>query len=99
MRQHNDEDRKRKEQEHKTLLRDYAATFGSAQGKRVLDDIISKAHFWNTTFTGNSNGMFKEGRRDLGLYIFKMTNKADSNITIDIMKDNQKLKLERDQDE
>ena len=78
------------------LKKDYKDIFQSAAGHRVLDDLLSKAQIWETTFTGNSKTYFNEGRRDLGLYIFKMVNAADPNIIAQFIFDNAKLKASKE---
>ena len=39
------------------------------RGRRVLNDILGQCHIFQTTFTGNSQGMFLEGKRSIGLII------------------------------
>jgi len=78
------------------LKKDYKDVFQSAAGQRVLDDLLFRAQIFQTTFTGNSKTYFNEGRRDLGLYIFKMVNVADPNIIAQFIFDNAKLKASRD---
>ena len=90
------EEREDRDLRYKELNRSYAKVFGSEEGKRVLNDILSKGYFYTTTFTGDNTGMWLEGKRDLALYVMKRVNTSDSNIVIDIMTDNQKMKLERD---
>ena len=31
------------------LVKDYKITFGSDEGKRILDDLKKRSHFYNTT--------------------------------------------------
>jgi len=97
---HNDEERASKQKERKAeyekINSAYKFVFQTAQGKVVLDDILSKGMLWQTTFTGNSQTYFNEGKRDLALYVLKRTNTADPNIIIRMMEDNLKLKLERE---
>jgi hypothetical protein len=86
----------KKEAERQQLLHDYKETFKTPHGLRVLDDILSKGHFYHTTFTGDNSTYFKEGRRDLALYVLKVVNSADSNIVTEILRENQRLSIERD---
>ena len=51
------------------LTHDYERTFSTPHGQRVLLDIIVKGRIYETTFTGNSKGMFFEGQREMALYI------------------------------
>jgi len=98
---HNEGERKKRQAErdaeYKRINRAYKAVFGTPEGKVVLDDLLSKGKLWVTTFTGNSQTYFNEGKRDLALYILKRTNTADPNIIIKLMEDNLRLKLEREQ--
>jgi len=43
----------------------------TAQGRRVLNDILGLCCVFESTFTGNSQGMFLEGKRSIGLTILK----------------------------
>ena len=47
---------------------------------------MKKANLWFTSFTGNSQTYFLEGKRELGLQILKEITKADPNIVADIMR-------------
>ena len=64
--------------EKKQRIRDYRFVFGSPEGKRVLEDLRSKAKLMDVSAveldkTLTTNGMFfNEGRRSLVLYIYKM---------------------------
>ena len=91
-----EEERKEKAERYRALNQDYKRVFGSDAGQRVLDDILSKGYLWTTTCFGDEKDSFREGKRDHALYIMKRVNTADSNILINLMTDNQKIKLERD---
>ena len=93
-----DEERNAKRERYLALNKDYKETFGTPAGMRVLDDILGKGSLWSTTCHGNIDGKdgFREGKRDHALYILKRVNVADSNIIINMMRDNQRLKLERE---
>jgi len=91
-----EEAKKQREMEYEARKEAYRFVFRTQQGKVVLDDILKKAMLWVTTFTGNSQTYFNEGKRDLGLYILKMTNTADPNIIIQLMSEKLELKLRQD---
>jgi hypothetical protein len=51
---------------------DYAATFGTPNGRRVLWDLLSKCHVFQPSFKpGQSPEMtaFREGERNIGLQV------------------------------
>lgn len=50
-------------------LNDLRFILKSVQGRRVFKRILEQGRLFQTTFTGNSRGMFLEGRRDLALFI------------------------------
>lgn len=55
------------------LIHAYKEVFlGSANGRKVLEDIVGKTRIFSTTFTGNSNTFFLEGGRAIGLQILEM---------------------------
>jgi hypothetical protein len=64
------------------LIHDYALTFSTVHGRRVMIDFLEKCHIFHTTFTGNSRGMFLEGERNIGLYALTMY-KLSRNIGVD----------------
>lgn len=85
---HEDEKRKAEEKakrEREQLLSDYSRVFGTPEGKRVLWDLLVKTHVFSTTFTGNSTGFFKEGERNVGLYLLAM-NEMDTAQGLDRIK-------------
>ena len=98
---HNQAEREEKNKQallkKKNLEAAYKEVFASKAGEKVLNDIYSKANMWTTTFTGNSQTFFNEGKRDLGLYIMKRCNSADPNIMVNLMNDNLALQLSKDE--
>ena len=70
---HNKEAHKKIEQ----IKSDYKITFGSDEGKRVLEDISKRCHEFNTTHVkGDSHeSAFLEGTRFTVLFINNMLNK------------------------
>lgn len=46
-----------------------ATVMGSPDGRRWVYGILERSHQFETTFTGNSAGSFKEGKRALGLSV------------------------------
>jgi len=70
MRRDEQEKRKKKIERFKvSLANDYGDTFSTPHGQRVLNDILSRGYFFNTTFTGNSATFRNEGKRELVLHI------------------------------
>jgi hypothetical protein len=59
---------------HKELLRDYKLVYRTPEGQRVVHDLLDKCYVFRTTFTGNSQGMMLEGKRQMGLYLLHMLN-------------------------
>lgn len=41
------------------------------RGRRVMFDLLSRAGIYTSSFTGNSETFFREGRRSLGLEYLK----------------------------
>ena len=57
------------------LAKKYQDIFlGSEHGKEVLDDLLAKCHVFHTSMTGNSWTYFREGERNVGLYIMDQLN-------------------------
>ena len=58
------------------LVKDYKITFGSDEGKRILDDLKKRSHFYNTTHVkGDSHeSAFYEGQRSLVVSIENILN-------------------------
>jgi hypothetical protein len=50
-------------------VRAYAECFSTPSGMIVLRDLIERAHFLHTTYTGNALSYFQEGERGLVLEI------------------------------
>lgn len=62
----------------KDLIRAYKEVFLSHKdGRKVLDDILSRTGVFRTTFTGNSKTFFLEGARSVGLQILEMLEIAE----------------------
>lgn len=59
--------RNRRERE----LNDIRSLLGRREGRRLLWRIFERAHLFETTFTGDGiGGAFKEGERNVGLFVF-----------------------------
>ena len=54
------------------LMIDYAETFQSPAGMRVLWDLLTFCHIFDIVFTGNSRTFFNDGERSVGLYLLSM---------------------------
>ena len=60
--------------EIKQLREIYKIVFGSDQGKRVMEDLEKRCHFWSTTnIKGDSHeSAYMEGQRSVLLFIKSM---------------------------
>ena len=58
------------------LIKDYKVIFGSEEGKRVLDDLKKRSHFYSTTHVkGDSHeSAFYEGQRSLVVFMESLIN-------------------------
>ena len=90
MQRHNSaaqEAKQKERQVEEAIKRDaYKKVFNTPEGRVILKDIFQKAGMWFTTFTGNSQTYFNEGKRELGLYVLKRVTRADPNIVADMMR-------------
>ena len=61
------------------LIKDYKICFGSAEGKRVLDDLAKRCHEFVTTHdkANSHESAFLEGNRSVFLFIKNMVNKKE----------------------
>ena len=74
------------------LLSDYNATFKTEASMRVLDDLLTKCFFFNSTFTGNAGTNKNEGKREIALYILSAIAQKDSNIAAKALINHSELK-------
>ena len=65
--------------EIKQLREIYKIVFGSDQGKRVMEDLEKRCHFWSTTnIKGDSHeSAYMEGQRSVLLFIKQMLQTKD----------------------
>ena len=58
------------------LIKDYKIVFGSEEGKRILDDLKKRRHFYNTTHVkGDSHeSAFYEGQRSILVFVENILN-------------------------
>lgn len=68
---------KRQEARRRALVNDYKTLFDTKRGHRVFCDLLRRCHVFETTFTGNSATYFREGERNIGLYLLSMREMAD----------------------
>tara|TARA_A100001201_G_scaffold43898_2_gene44753 strand:+ start:1581 stop:1817 length:237 start_codon:yes stop_codon:yes gene_type:complete len=68
--------------EIKQLREIYKIVFGSDQGKRVMEDLEKRCHFWSTTnIKGDSHeSAYMEGQRSVLLFIKSMLQKENENV-------------------
>lgn len=64
------------EKQIKQIRKDYKITFGSDEGKRVLEDISKRCHEGTTTFSKDNSHetAFLEGQRSVLLFIKAILN-------------------------
>ena len=53
----------------KTEIEDVKWLMGHKQGRRFVTRLLDKAGVYRTSFTGNSETFFREGQRNLGLFV------------------------------
>jgi hypothetical protein len=66
------------EKERQALIKSVREVAGSPSGEHVIWEILSMCGLYTTTFTGNSQGAFLEGKRSIGIEILEMLNETDS---------------------
>lgn len=73
----------------KQLAHDYRQTFGTPHGKRVLWDILSKAHIFRSDFIPGKPdvSVFRAGERNLGLQIMDALKLDDLDKISDLAED------------
>ena len=61
------------------LIKDYKFSFGSEEGKRVLDDLAKRCHVNVTTHDKQSSteSAFLEGQRSVFIFLNNMINKKE----------------------
>jgi hypothetical protein len=65
--------RDREEQiKYDLFLERFRKVFSSPDGKVIFSDLMEQTMVFQTTFTGNSNTYFNEGKRAIGLYLLKL---------------------------
>ena len=63
--------------EHELLVLNLKEVLSTSAGRNVLWHILDNAGIYTSSFTGNSQTFFNEGRRSLGLYILSLMEDAD----------------------
>ena len=60
----------------KELVQNYKTTFNTATGKKVLDDLKKRSHFFSTTHVKGDNheSAYYEGQRSLVVFIESLLN-------------------------
>ena len=71
--------------ERKQELEDIKAILKTAAGIRFFQRFMEEGKVFNSTFTGNSNTFFLEGKRSLALKVFNDICEADSSKIARIM--------------
>ena len=67
---------------------DLQAVLNLDGGRRLLWRLLERAGIYKTSFTGNSETFFKEGRRDMGLFLLNEIQEADPDAYLKMIKEN-----------
>jgi len=59
----------------------------SGAGRRLLYYVLSMGNIYSTSFTGNSETFYKEGRRAMALELLDLINDADPNLYIKLQQE------------
>jgi hypothetical protein len=70
------------------LLDDLRCVAGTPAGKRLLFAVLSMGNIYSSTFTGNSETFFLEGRRAVALELLSLMNEADPTMYVKILQEN-----------
>lgn len=76
--------RERDEAMFQQALADFRATFNNPAGKRVLCDLITFCGEGMDGFTGNSRGMYIQGRQSVGLYLRRLAERAEPVLAVEV---------------
>lgn len=83
--------------EYELLVLNLKEVLSTSAGRNVLWHILDNAGIYASSFTGNSQTFFNEGRRNLGLYILSLMEDADPTCYPRMVLDNVK-KLQSEED-
>jgi hypothetical protein len=64
-----DKDKKKSDRRRERELNDIRKVLSSSEGRRFCWRVLSESGLYKTSFTGNSQTFFLEGRRSLGLFL------------------------------
>ncbi len=73
---------------HAGEMAELAKILSTPDGRRWIYGILERAHQFETTFTGNSAGTFKEGKRALGLSVLADVMEAAPQTYITMIEEN-----------
>lgn len=59
-------------------------------GREWVWDLFKGCYMFSTTFTGNAEGYFREGKRNIGLQVLTDINRASPDVFATMMKENYK---------
>lgn len=83
-------------EEHLALVRaqrerdDFKWVVSTEQGRRFLWDLLAFTGVYRSSFTGNSQTFFNEGRRDVGLRLLGQINEHEPEAYVTMLKENAK---------
>jgi len=61
-------------QRHMREVNDFKSLMGQRFGRRIVYALLEKCGVYRSSFTGNSETFFNEGKRDIGLSYLAMVN-------------------------
>ena len=73
--------------QQKQLASDVRAMLEHAPSRRILCHLLDMTGMFTTSFTGNSETFFREGKRSVGLYLMNLINSHDPNAFIRLLQE------------
>lgn len=67
---------------------DFKWVVSTEQGRRFIWDLLAFTGIYRSSFTGNSQTFFNEGRRDVGLKVLGMVNEHAPEAYVTMLKEN-----------
>jgi hypothetical protein len=79
------------EREYEILCENVRMLLATRQGKDFVWHVLGLCNLYTSTFTGNSQTFYLEGKRDVGLDILKLLEDADPTIYPKLILDKQEI--------
>lgn len=71
------------------------AVMGKVQGRRTIYRIFASTEFFSTSYTGNADTNFREGRRFIGRLLYEELQEVCPDLYTTMMNENRKSKEDR----